>query len=224
MREAVDAVSAVNADVRDATEKSGDAVDALAVAAFSLMQSKDKVNGSQSGSGVQEAMEEMKQMAGKQGQVAQQGAGMMQQGNMNAQQLMQLAMQQRALAQQMERMRAGGQLPGAGQMAREAKDLSKTMEAGRLNQDMVDREQRLFKRMLDAGRTLQGQEDDDKKERQSTTAKDAPPGVPPALDPRIRNGTGEIRLPSWEALQRLSPDERRRVVDYFQKLTQGPRP
>jgi hypothetical protein len=224
MREAVDAVSSVNANVRDATEKSGDAVDALAVAAFSLMQSKDKVNGSQSGSGVQEAMEEMKQMAGKQGQVAQQGAGMMQQGNMNAQQLMQLAMQQRALAQQMERMRAGGQLPGAGQMAREAKDLSKTMEAGRLNQDVVDREQRLFKRMLDAGRTLQGQEDDDKKERQSTTAKDAPPGIPPALDPRIRNGTGEIRLPSWEALQRLSPDERRRVVDYFQKLTQGPRP
>ncbi len=79
--------------------------------------------------------------------------------------------------------------------------------------------------MLDAGRTLQGQEDDDKKERQSTTAKDAPPGVPPALDPRIRNGTGEIRLPSWEALQRLSPDERRRVVDYFQKLAAaGPRP
>jgi hypothetical protein len=224
MREAIDAVSAVNANVRDATEKSGDAVDALAVAAFSLMQSKDKVNGSQSGSGVQEAMEEMKQMAGKQGQVAQQGAGMMQQGNTNAQQLMQLAMQQRALAQQMERMRAGGQLPGAGQMAREAKDLSKTMEAGRLNQDVVDRQQRLFKRMLDAGRTLQGEEDDEKKERQSTTAKDAAPGVPPALDPRIRNGTGEIRLPSWEALQRLSPDERRRVVEYFQRLTQGPRP
>jgi hypothetical protein len=149
---------------------------------------------------------------------------MMQQGNMNAQQLMQLALQQRALAQQMERMRAGGQLPGAGQMAREARDLSKTMEGGRLNQDVVDRQQKLFKRMLDAGRTLQGEEDDEKKERQSTTAKDAAAGVPPPLDPRIRNGTGEIRLPSWEALQRLSPEERRRVVDYFQRLTQEPRP
>lgn len=149
---------------------------------------------------------------------------MLQPGQMNAQQLMQLALRQRALAQQLERMRAGGQLPGAGQLAREAKDLSKTMADGRLNQDVVDRQQKLFRRMLDAGRTLQGEEDDEKKERQSTTAKDAPPAIPPALDPRIRNGVGEIRLPSWESMQRLSPEERRRVVDYFQRLTQGQRP
>ena len=224
MREAIDVISTANPNVRDAVEKSGDAVDALAVAAFSLMQSKDRINGSQSGSGVQEAMEQMKQMAGRQGQLAQQGASMMQPGQMNAQQIMQMALQQRALAQQLERMRAGGQLPGAGQLAREAKDLSKTMQGGRLNQDVVDRQQKLFKRMLDAGRTLQGEEDDETKERQSTTAADAPSSVPPALDPRIRNGIGEIRLPSWESLQRLSPEERRRVVDYFQRLTQGPKP
>jgi hypothetical protein len=224
MRESIDVISTANPNVRDAVEKSGDAVDALAVAAFSLMQSKDRINDSQSGSGVQEAMEQMKQMAGRQGQLSQQGASMMQPGQMNAQQLMQLALQQRALAQQLERMRAGGQLPGAGQLAREAKDLSKTMQAGRLNQDVVDRQQKLFKRMLDAGRTLQGEEDDEKKERQSTTAAAAPPAIPPALDPRIRNGTGEIRLPSWESLQRLSPEERRRVVEYFQRLTQAPEP
>ena len=223
MREAIDAAAAASPNLRDAYEKSGDAVDALAVAAFSLLQSKDKVEGSQSGSGVQEAMEQMKEMAGKQGQMAQQGAGMMQ-GGATAQQVMQMAMQQRALAQQLERMRAAGQLPGAGQLAREARDLSKSLEGGRLNQDVVDRQQRLFKRMLDAGRTLQGEEDDEKKERQSTAAKDAALSIPPSLDPRIRNGTGEIRLPSWESLQRLSPDERRRVVDYFQRLTQGGRP
>lgn len=218
----IDDVASVNPNVRDALAKSGDAVDALAVAAYSLMQSKDRVNGSQSGSGVQEAMEQMKQMAGKQGQLAQQGAGMMQPGGMNAQQLMQLALQQRALAQQLERMRAAGQLPGAGEMGREAKDLAKSLAAGRLNQEIVNRQQQLFHHMLDAGRTLQGEEDDEKRERQSTTALDAPPAVPPPLDPRIRNGTGEIRLPGWDALQRLSPDERRRVVDYFQRLTQAP--
>ena len=223
MREAVDAAAAASPNLRDAYEKSGDAVDALAVAAYSLMQSKDKINGSQSGSGVQEAMEQMKEMAGKQGQMAQQGAGMMQ-GGATAQQVMQMAMQQRALAQQLERMRAAGQLSGAGQMAREAKELSKALESGRLNQDVVDRQQKLFKRMLDAGRTLQGEEDDEKKERRSTAAKDGAPSVPAALDPRIRSGAGEVRLPTWESLQRLSPDERRRVVEYFQRLTQGGRP
>ena len=224
MREAIDAVAVASPNVRDATEKSGDAVDALAVAAYSLMQSKDKIEGSQSGSGVPEAMEQMKAMAGKQGQMAQQGAGMLQQGGTTAQQVMQMAMQQRALAQQLERMRAAGQLPGAGQMAREAKDLSRSLEGGRLTQDVVDRQQRLFKRMLDAGRTLQGEEDDEKRERQSTAAKDGTPSIPASLDPRIRDGIGEIRLPGWESLQRLSPEERRRVVEYFQRLTQGGRP
>jgi hypothetical protein len=137
---------------------------------------------------------------------------------------MQLALQQRALAQQLERMQAGGQLPGAGALAREATDLARALETGSLNPSVVERQQALFKRMLDAGRSLQGDEDDVNKQRQATTAKDAPPAIPPALDPRIRNGTGEIRLPSWESLQRLSPDERRRVLDYFQRLTSGPQP
>ena len=222
MREAIDAVATVNPNPHDAYEKAGDAVDALAVAAFSLLQSKDRIDGSQSGSGVQEAMEQMKQMAGKQGQLAQQGAGMMQQGQgpTSAQQLMQLAMQQRAVAQQLERMRAGGQLPGAGQMAREAKELSQALASGKLDQEVVNRQQHLFKRMLDAGRTLQGQEDDDKKERQSTTAKDA--AACDSAGARRKDSQRHRRdsPASWESLQRLSPEERRRVVDYFQRLTQ----
>jgi hypothetical protein len=219
MQDAADAVSSVNPNVRVATDHANDAVDALAVAAFALMQSKDKVNGSQSGSGLPEAMQQMQGMAGKQGQLAQQSAGMMQGGGFSAQQLMQLAMQQRALAQQLERMRAGGQMPGASAMAREATALSRALEQGSLNPDVVQRQQALFKRMLDAGRSLQGNQDDVDKQRQATTAKDAPPAIPPPLDPRIRNGTGDIRMPSWESLQRLSPDERRRVLDYFQRLT-----
>jgi hypothetical protein len=107
-------------------------------------------------------------------------------------------------------------------MAQEAKDLSQQLSAGQLTPETVDRQQKLFKRMLDAGRTLQGDDQDDSK-RQSTTARDGNVRVPPSLDPRIKNGTGDIRLPSWESLQRLSPDERRRVIDYFRRLTGGDR-
>ena len=75
--------------------------------------------------------------------------------------------------------------------------------------------------MLDAGRTLQGEEKDDAKERQSTTATDGALKRPDALDPRLKSGADDIRLPGWESLQRLSPDERRRVLEYFRRLSSG---
>ena len=218
MRAAVEAVSSASPNLRDAADQAGEAVDALAVAAFNLLRAKEKVGGSQSGSGLQEAMEQLQQMAGKQGKLSAQANGMLEQGQGGVQQLLQLAMQQRAIAQQLERMRAGGQAPGAGDMAREAKDLSRTLEAGRLNRETADRQQRLFQRLLDAGRSLQGAEQDETKERQSSTAKDAAGRAPDALDPRLRRGDGDLRLPGWDELQRFSPEERRRVMDYFRRL------
>jgi hypothetical protein len=70
--------------------------------------------------------------------------------------------------------------------------------------------------MLDAGRTLQGEEKDEKKERESTTANGFAQhsGLPAFARPLRR-----IRLPTWEELQRLSPEERRLVTDYFRRLT-----
>jgi hypothetical protein len=220
MRSAIGAVSTASPNLRDAADQADEAVDALAVAAFQLLRSKERVGGSKSGSGVEEAMQQMQQMAGKQGQLSQQAQGMLQQGQGGMQQLMQLAMQQRALAQQMERMRAGGQVPGAGDMAREAKELSRSIEAGRLSPETVQRQERLFKRMLDAGRTLEGEERDETKERQSEAPKDGAPAVPPGIDPAMLLDNA-VRLPSWDALQRLSVEDRRRVLDYFRRLTEG---
>jgi hypothetical protein len=74
--------------------------------------------------------------------------------------------------------------------------------------------------MLDAGRTLQGREQDEKKERQSTTATGDSIVLPPALRARLEDDNRRLRVPSWEELQRLSPEERRLVVDYFRRLSQ----
>jgi hypothetical protein len=139
-------------------------------------------------------------------------------GGQMQEQLRQLGAQQRALAERLERMRAGGQMPGAADMAQEAKDLARNLEAGRLDRQTVERQERLFRRMLDAGRTLQGQEKDEKQERQSTTAKDDSVRLPPALRGRLNEGDVLLRYPSWEELQALSPEERRRVVEYFRRL------
>jgi hypothetical protein len=76
--------------------------------------------------------------------------------------------------------------------------------------------------MLDAGRTLQGREEDEKKERQSTAATDDSVHLPPALRARLQDENQRLRMPTWDELQRLSPEERRLVVDYFRRLSDPP--
>jgi hypothetical protein len=104
-------------------------------------------------------------------------------------------------------------------MGDEAKELAKRLEAGRLDRQMVERQERLFRRMLDAGRTLQGREEDERKERQSTVATDDSVHLPPALRARLQGEDG-LRVPTWDELQQLSPEERRLVVDYFRRLSE----
>jgi hypothetical protein len=74
--------------------------------------------------------------------------------------------------------------------------------------------------MLDAGRTLQGREEDERKERQSVTATDDSVHLPPALRARLQGDDDRLRVPTWEELQQLSPEERRLVVDYFRRLSE----
>ena len=222
MERAREAVSSAAPNGREAGERAGAAVDALNAASYELVRARSDVSGSQSGSGMAEAIERMGQMAREQGQLGQQGAGMLPMlgaGGMEAA-MQRLGAQQRALGEQLERMRAQGNMPGAGEMANEARDLARRLEAGRLDRPTVERQERLFRRMLDAGRTLQGREEDDKKERQSTTATQDSISLPPALRARLEDDAGRPQMPGWEQLQQLSPEERRLVVDYFRKLSE----
>ena len=176
------------------------------------------------GSGLAEAMQKMTQMAQQQGQISQQAGGMLPMAGSAAiqQQLQQLAAQQRSIAREMERMRAEGQIPAAEELAEEAKELARKLEARQFDRETVERQERLFKKMLDAGRTLRGEEEDERKERQSTSAKDGEIKLPPAL--RQRLGGDGLRFPTWEELQRLSPEERRLVTEYFRRLSAGSQP
>ena len=58
------------------------------------------------------------------------------------------------------------------------------------------------------------------KERQSTTAGDDSVHLPPALRSLLQGNDAALRLPSWEAMQNLSPSERRMVVEYFRRLSE----
>ncbi len=223
MTRSLEAVSSANPNSREAAERAGAAVDALNVAAYQLLRARSSVAGAASGSGLAEAMERMTQLAGQQGQLGQQAQGLMPMmgGKGTAEQLRQLGARQRAMAEQLEKLRGQGNMAGAGEMAEEGKDLARRLETQRLDRETVERQERLFRRMLDAGRTLQGKQEDERKERQSTTAKDDSVHLPPALRAELLEDGNRVRVPSWEELQRLSPEERRLVVDYFRQLSES---
>ena len=221
MGKAREAVSTAAPNPRAAAERAGGAVDALNAAAYMLVRSRGEVSGAASGSGMAEAMQQMAQMAGQQGSLGEQGASLLPmagRGDIRTQ-LQQLGARQRALAEQLERMRAEGSHSAAAEFAEEAKDLARRLEAGRIDRQTVERQERLFRRMLDAGRTLQGQEEDERKERESRSGSDDAARLPPALRARLEAEGGLPRLPGWDELQRLSPEDRRLVVDYFRRLT-----
>ena len=222
MQQTREAISSAAPNSREAADQAGEAVDGLNAAAHQLLRARSDVSGSQSGSGLAETLERLAQLAQQQGGLGQQGAGLLPMAGTGAfrEQLQRLAAKQRALAQELEKLRGQGNIPGAGDMADEAAQLSRRLEAGRLERQTVQRQQRLFRRMLDAGRTLQGREEDEKKERQSTTAKGDSILLPPALRAKLEDDNRRLRVPSWEELQQLSPEERRLVVDYFRRLSQ----
>ena len=224
MGEARAALSTAVPGQREAGARAGEAVDALNAAAYQMARARGDVSGSGSGSGLAEAMARMNQMAQQQGQLSQQGAQMLPMvgGGAMQEQIRQLSAQQRALAEQLERLRAETQSEGAGELAGEARDLARQMEAGRLDRRTVERQERLFRRMLDAGRTLQGEEQDDQKERKSTTGSQDEVRLPPALRAQLEDESMQVRIPSWEQLQQLSPEDRRLVLEYFRRLTERP--
>jgi len=214
-------------NTRGAALAAGDALDGLNALAMQLVNGRSAIANAQSGSGLQEAIEQLAQLAQQQGAMAGQGGGLLplMQGGGAAlmAQLRQLAAAQRALAAQLERMRAQGQASGAGAYAQEANDIARSLEQGVLNREIVARQERLYRRLLDAGRTLRSSEEDEQKERVSETARPgnelvpATPGVPADRGPRYR-------YPTWEELRDLSPADRRLVMDYFRRLNAERRP
>ena len=224
MEQARDAVSSAVQSPREAGAHADQAVDALNAAAYQMSRVRGDVAGAGSGTGLAEAMARMTQMAQQQGQLSQQGTSLLPMvgGGAMQEQIRQLSAQQRALAEQLERLRAETQSPGAGELADEARDLANQMEAGRLDRRTVERQERLYRRMLDAGRTLQGQEEDEQKERQSTTGSQDSVRLPPALRSQLEGADRALRLPTWEQLQQLSPEDRRLVMDYFRRLAEAP--
>jgi hypothetical protein len=200
------------------------ALDALNATAHALVRTAERVAGAQSGSGFQEALEQMARMAQQQqgmngdaqGLLPMMGPG----GDAVMQRLRELAGRQRQLAEQLERLQAGGDAGAAGALAQEARELARQLEAGRLDRRTIERQERLYRKLLDAGRSLSGDEPDEQKERTSRSATGDSVHIPAALLPGA-TGTGpKVRYPTWDELTGLTPEQRRMVLEYFRRLNE----
>jgi hypothetical protein len=209
----------------DAADLAGEAIDALNAVVYAMLQSRGDVSSAQSGSGLSEALERMAQLAQQQGAMNGEAGSLfplMQAGGEEVMRRLQaLAAEQRALAQELERMRAEGRIAAAGELAEQAEDVAQDLAGGRLDRETLDRQEQLYRRLLDAGRSLQSDEEDRRKERVSETARPGNvrlPGIGVAP-------TGEARYPypAWEELRSLSPEQRRLILEYFRRLNRAPR-
>ena len=199
-----------------------DAAEAMERAASSLVRDRERANRARSASGLPEMREEMQQLARQQQQVNGQAQGMsMMPGGENGSQAQQMAQQiarrQRQIAQRLDDVGGGDASGRADALAKEAKRLAEAMERAASDPETAARREQFLQRLLDAGRTLRREDEDKQGPRESKpgigTAAFAPPASSATGAPASR-----VAPPSWEELRGLRDDERRAVLQYFERL------
>ena len=201
----------------------GEAAEALNRAAASLARDREKANSASSATGFSEMLQQMQEMAKKQGNINAQAQGLMPmpgQGNMSAEAqatARMLARQQRGIANQLDELgdAAGGDR--AAELAKEARQLAEAMEQTRVDAATVARQQQLFRRLLDAGRTLEKEEREEESKREAKAATGDDRFDPGAAAVAGRAGA-KFREPTWSDLRGLSADERRAILEYFKRI------
>ncbi|MDB4908152.1 MAG: hypothetical protein JWO05_2936 [Gemmatimonadetes bacterium] len=204
----------------------GEAADALNKAAAALARDRERANSATSASGFSEMLQQLQEMAKKQGSLNAQAQGIFQmpggeQGGAQAQATARmLARQQRSVAQQLEELGDGAGGDKAAQLAREARQVADALDRGRVDAGTVARQQQLFHKMLDAGRSLEKEERDDQGKREATSAT-----TTERFTPNDGTASGKaaskFREPTWDELRGLSADERRVILEYFKRINGG---
>jgi len=105
----------------------------------------------------------------------------------------------------------------AAQLAKEARQIAQALERGAPDQQTIDRQQRLYRRLLDAGKTLEQDERDEsgKREARAATGTEV---FSPGADKVEGKAATRFREPAWNELRGLTAEERRLVLEYFKRI------
>lgn len=208
---------------QQAASSLGEAVESLNRAAASLARDRERANSASSASGFTEMLQQLQEMAKRQGSINSQAQGLIPmpgQGSMSPEAqatARMLARQQRGIANQLEELGDGAGGDRAGELAREARQLADVLEQTRVDAATIARQQQLFRRLLDAGRSLEKEEreDNDKREARAATGDDR---FDPGSEAARGRAAARFREPTWSDLRGLSADERRAILEYFKRI------
>ncbi len=202
--------------------------------AFMLANLLEQLQGSSNGSGgsggmsTQQMMEQMQQMGENQQQLNQQMQDLINdmQGERLTQDQMerlnQLSKQQNAIRQQLQELQRNGELEGGDKLGSEIERMIEEMEdtindlrGGAVDPTLIERQQNILSRMLEAEEALQ--ERDEEEKREGTTGQDVPQPTPPdltleELEKQIRNRLNDPNFTKYSA------DYQRLIERYFELL------
>jgi hypothetical protein len=226
MQGTVEAMQGRSPSGAQAAGRAEQALGSLNQLALMAMASADQAGSMGAGQSGQDVAKQIGQLAQRQGDLLSQTGQLppMRLGEQAmAQQLSDLSQQQGSVARDIENVsRAPGADDALGdlvQLAREAELLAQSLAEGRLTPEVVQRQERLFHRLLDAGRSLE-------REEFSEDRKSEAPGIFERADVIALSaeqlGIMPYELPDGGELRGLSPAVRQLVLEYFERLNRPP--
>jgi hypothetical protein len=225
MQQTMNAMEQKGSPNRNPSQEAAQTVNALNKLALALANNSQQIQQSQSGTGLQEALQQLAELAKQQGSLNGQSNSLLPldltPSAMSAQ-MQKLAQQQKDIAQKLGTMNSGVKddlLGKIDNMAKEADELARSLSGSRLSPDVVARQEKLFHRLLDAGRTLE--KDEITKERVAERPGTPIPSLAKELDPALMQNGTKFRMPSSEELKQMPPAYRRLILDYFDRLNKS---
>ena len=203
-----------------------EAGESLNQAGASLVRDRERTQNSESSTGFAEMLEQLQQMAKQQQSLNSAAQDLMpkpgQKMDGQAQNsARELARQQREVAAKLEDSGDRDESGRSDEMAREARQIAQQLESANLDASVLERQQRLFRKMLDAGRLLEEdqREDTGKREAKSWTGTET---FTPQGATASGKGASKFSPPTWNELRGLTPEERRLVLEYFKRINAKP--
>ena len=197
-----------------------------------LLNAMNQMNQQMSASGLENMLEQLQQLAQNQGQLNEMARNLNQQrrrqGNMPGleEMMKRMAYEQQLIREATERLsemmdKLSQVLGNLKSIAQDMKEVEQELQGGRLDQQVLKKQQRILTRMLESAKSLQKRDVSKKRkstvaQKPETSAKDAPP-----IDPKLLETIQQLEsnLKSGEA-ERIPAQYRERIEQYFKALSQ----